>query len=198
MLTKILSAAQKLFTSDYAARISAQLKGHLKPGDKVLDIGSGTGFVAERITKDYQINIQCVDIHNSNRTNLKFTIYDGIKLPFVDRSFDVVLLIFVLHHCANPLQILEEAKRVCAPKGKIILMEDTYYNRFEKLLVYLHGKAFNWLFKINNQAVFYSEWEWLKLLKELNFQIVSYRRISRQITYPVSHILFLLQKSLNT
>jgi SAM-dependent methyltransferase len=37
---------------------------------------------------------------------------DGVTLPFKDRAFDVVMLINVLHHAADPGRLLHEAYRV--------------------------------------------------------------------------------------
>jgi SAM-dependent methyltransferase len=49
--------------------------------------------------------------------------FDGSTLPFEDGSFDVALLVDVLHHTNDPLVLLREASRV-APK-KILLKDHT-------------------------------------------------------------------------
>lgn len=47
------------------------------------------------------------------------SLYDGTQFPFADGSYDYVTFVDVLHHTADPLALLVEAKRV-ARKGIII------------------------------------------------------------------------------
>src|SRR5207244_7067820 len=47
---------------------------------------------------------------------------DGYSLPFVNASFEVVLLIAVLEHTREPWRVLAEAKRVLKPGGRVIMV----------------------------------------------------------------------------
>lgn len=53
--------------------------------------------------------------------SLAFVSCDGIDLPFGDAAFDGVMLFAAFHHFAEPLALLEEAKRVTARDGFIYL-----------------------------------------------------------------------------
>lgn len=55
--------------------------------------------------------------------------YDGRRLPFEARKFDVALLAFVLHHSADPPGTLGEARRV---SGRVVILEDTYRSLLER------------------------------------------------------------------
>ena len=185
-LTKWFKASYNISISKYAAKF-------LKEGDKVLDIGSGTGFVAEQIQKDHKVFIEGVDIHSSNLASIPYKVFDGKKLPYSNKYFDKILLVYVLHHCRDPKNLLREAKRVCKESGKIIIFEDTYKNIFEKLLTRIHGLFFNKLFCINNNASFSTKKEWIKKFMELELNLVYSSYINKQISYPVSHIMFVLK-----
>ena len=48
-------------------------------------------------------------------------LYDGLTLPFEDRSFDTVLSVQVLEHTPNPFELFAEMARVLRDKGTLIL-----------------------------------------------------------------------------
>ena len=59
-------------------------------------------------------------------------------LPFPDRSFDVVLCRFVVHHLAEPAVALGELRRVCRPSGRVVVadltaLDDTVATRHNAL-----------------------------------------------------------------
>ena len=47
------------------------------------------------------------------------TVYDGDRIPFVDKSFDWVTIVDVLHHTDDPARVLAECSRV-AKLGVVI------------------------------------------------------------------------------
>lgn len=107
---------------------------HLGRRDRLLDLGSGTGHTAHSLIAA-GFKVTCVDYSNMNIfEDTKPIIYDGVKLPLESNSFDTVLLITVLHHTPVPETIIREAARVA---GKIIIMEDTYHNVFQKWLTFV-------------------------------------------------------------
>ncbi len=97
---------------DRATQIAQQLEPHLEPGQRVLEIGAGDGRVAETLQRRTGAQFTLVDVVDYNQSRLPCTTYDGSHLPFPDRSFDSAMLIFVLHHAADPLPVLREALRV--------------------------------------------------------------------------------------
>jgi SAM-dependent methyltransferase len=56
-----------------------------------------------------------------SHTHIPVDLLDGKKLPFADSSFDVVLLIDVLHHSEDPMYLLSEVVRVS--RGTILLKD---------------------------------------------------------------------------
>jgi SAM-dependent methyltransferase len=86
----------------------------------VLDIGSGDGQLASVLMKlRPDLKIQGVDVVPRRKTLIPITQYDGIALPFEDRSFDYVTIVDVLHHTPDPAVVMAEASRV-ARQGVVI------------------------------------------------------------------------------
>ncbi|MEX1117407.1 MAG: class I SAM-dependent methyltransferase [Terrimicrobiaceae bacterium] len=68
---------------------------------KVLDLGAGDGLMATAIGKFFPITqISGVDVVERvhPKACLDFATYNGINLPFLDNTFDVVMTCNVLHH----------------------------------------------------------------------------------------------------
>ncbi|MBN1430723.1 MAG: class I SAM-dependent methyltransferase [Anaerolineae bacterium] len=109
----------------------------LSPGQKVLEIGCGTGIIAlgiaplvESVTAT-DISPQMVAVAESKARdasihNVDFRVCDGYVLPFDDQSFDIVLLFNVLHFTREPATLLREAHRLLKPGGYVVGATDCY------------------------------------------------------------------------
>lgn len=90
------------------------------PFSRCLDFGAGDGwfaasFLERRLTKD----VTAVDVQARPNSFAAVTLYDGVRLPFPERSFDLVSCVDVLHHCPDPRASLEDALR-CADRFFLI------------------------------------------------------------------------------
>jgi SAM-dependent methyltransferase len=105
------------------ARILSQLFAKLIPADaSVLDVGCGEGSIDSLIMNCRpDVKISGADVLVRNETHIPVTLLDGEKLPFADASFDVVLLVDVLHHSEDPMALLTEVTRVTR---RTILLKD--------------------------------------------------------------------------
>ena len=84
------------------------LTPHLGPGASVLDIGCGEGYVLDELQARGVAGVQGVDIVDIRRNkDYPCRLYDGQTLPFLDRSFDLVVLSFVLHHVPNERKLVK-------------------------------------------------------------------------------------------
>lgn len=90
--------------------------------DNVLDIGCGTGFVANAVSKK-AANITGVDVDKNNvsiarkkfkKENLKFIIADATNYTF-NQVYDVIILSNVLEHIQDRTTFLQGIKKI-APK----------------------------------------------------------------------------------
>jgi ubiquinone/menaquinone biosynthesis C-methylase UbiE len=117
-----------------------ELSPHLKPGDRVLDVGAGNCVLSQTLLKR-GYDVVPLDLRNlSFIDEIKPVIYDGETIQFDDDSFDVALLITVLHHARKPDVVLAEARRVAK---RVIIIEEIYENSFEKYFTYAIDSLFN-------------------------------------------------------
>ncbi len=92
---------------------------------KIIDLGCGTGLLMTELQGYGMVN--GVDISkdaiefckNKGLNNVKVS--DIENLEYSDDSFDMVLLLDVLEHTKNDSRVLQEARRILKPNGKIIV-----------------------------------------------------------------------------
>jgi len=111
------------------------LKKFLKESAKgsFLDIGCADGTTTFQIYKNFpNLKITGLDYYRKaiefarrTKPQIKFVIADVHKLPFPNRSFDIVSAIETLEHVQNPHEALAEIKRVLKPGGFLIIVQDT-------------------------------------------------------------------------
>jgi demethylmenaquinone methyltransferase / 2-methoxy-6-polyprenyl-1,4-benzoquinol methylase len=110
----------------------------VRPGDRALDICSGTGDLAIGLAKrgadtiglDFnsemlriaqnKLNTRLIPLASST---LRFVQGDALKLPFEENSFQIVTIGYGLRNLANWEAGLAEMQRVAKPGGKLLVLE---------------------------------------------------------------------------
>jgi len=109
-------------------RVLAQhLAALIPPQARVLDVGCGDGTVDQLIAQQLPgVSIEGIDVLVRPAVKIPMRPFNGVRIPYADASFDVVMFVDVLHHTDDPLLLLQEAQRV----GKIILVKDHFRKGF--------------------------------------------------------------------
>jgi SAM-dependent methyltransferase len=98
----------------------ADITRHFRPGSELLDIGCGTGWLAEHFPNYTGIDgsNDAVEIATGLGRNV---ILGNVEdpLPFSDEAFDAVVMKDLLEHLAEPVGLVREARRVLRPGGLI-------------------------------------------------------------------------------
>jgi ubiquinone/menaquinone biosynthesis C-methylase UbiE len=110
----------------------------LQPGERVLDVGCGTGAVTLPAKQQvgaggYVAGIdpapEMIDVarQKAQRMGLEIDFRTGVieALPFPDASFDVVTASLMMHHLPAPLRVtgLAEIYRVLKPGGRLLIAD---------------------------------------------------------------------------
>lgn len=102
-----------------------------RPGEKVLDIGTGT---ANYLIDLAQRGLDCtgldIGFHMLSRArakcralglDLKLVAADSERLPYPRQSFDLVVSVTAFEFFTDPVRSVEEMVRVCRPGGRIVV-----------------------------------------------------------------------------
>ena len=94
----------------------------------VLELATGTGLIAKHIV-NAAAHIEATDVspemileakRDNRSAKLHFSVQDMFRLPYADKSFDVVIVSNALHIVPQPEKALQEIKRVLKDDGLLI------------------------------------------------------------------------------
>lgn len=120
------------FKADAELRMAMDMLA-VSAGDKVLDVGCGTGNYARHLAEaagddglvvgmDSSPAMLAAAVKRGGGPNLAYLLGDAMSLPFEDGQFDAVCCIGVIHSLAEPMRSLEEMVRVLAAGGRLAIM----------------------------------------------------------------------------
>lgn len=123
----------KIFGKIFYSRLESVIEDlDIPPGAKVLEVGAGTGTSFPAYPK--HCNVTGIDlapdmlaraqrkIRDNGWTHLTVREMNALDLEFPDNSFDYVMAFHVVTVVPDPIRMIAEAKRVCKPGGKIVIV----------------------------------------------------------------------------
>lgn len=116
----------------HPGRLIALDRMGIKPGDKILEVGVGTGINAALYPKHCQvtgIDFSALMLEKARErvikkgvTNIRLQEMDAANLTFADNSFDIVYAPYVISVVSDPVKVVNEMRRVCKPGGKMVIL----------------------------------------------------------------------------
>jgi SAM-dependent methyltransferase len=111
----------------------------LSPSGSVLDVGCGTGALAQRLAESgYEVtgvdpSEGMLEVLRARSPEVRAAVGSGTELPFGSDSFDIVLSVATMHHIADPVAVrrtLAEMTRVSKPGGWILVWDHNPQNPY--------------------------------------------------------------------
>jgi len=166
------------------------LLGHVRAGERVLDVGCGEGRFASELARanvrvvgvdvaeeplrrarerDPRLDLRLLAADDNNDNN------DDGRWPLEDAGFDAVWAGETIEHVADTARWLSEVRRVLRPGGRLLLSTPDH-GRLAVLWLALSRRAFETHFDpLADHLRFYTRATLTRLLGEFGFQDVSVR-----------------------
>ena len=116
----------------HAGRLESIGRLGIAPGDRVLEVGVGTGINAVLYPRDCQVT--GIDLSGSmldkaerriarrRLTHIRLLQMDAEALTFPDDSFDIVYAPYTISVVSDPVKTVHEMRRVCRPGGRFVFL----------------------------------------------------------------------------
>jgi phosphatidylethanolamine/phosphatidyl-N-methylethanolamine N-methyltransferase len=116
----------------HPGRLRAIERMNIQPGERVLEVGVGTGINLSLYPKDAAVT--GIDFSGSmlekareraarqELRNTRLLQMDAADLKFADNAFDIVYAPYLISVVPDPVKVAQEMRRVCRPGGRIIIL----------------------------------------------------------------------------
>jgi len=116
----------------HAGRIQAIQRMGIKAGDRVLEVGVGTGINAglyptSCVVTGIDLSEPMLEkarerVVRKGLSNIRLLAMDAADLKFPDNSFDIVYAPYVISVVPDPVAVVREMRRVCRPGGRLVIL----------------------------------------------------------------------------
>ena len=183
-----------LFQNRCKNRVFDMVSKFVPDANMILDLGCGHCCTTSKLTSLGK-TITHLDIVDKG-VCVRPQLFDGKNIPFNDKTFDLGICAFVLHHTDTQLGLLKELKRTCK---KILVFEDTPIHKTEWEYVKKHAIS-DWGSCLQ---CFKNADQWSDQFKQLGLSITKKHTLSRwncpfsktPYFYPVTKTVYLLEST---
>lgn len=160
----------------------------------VLDIGAGDGRLASQLQQtNPALTVVGVDVHLQPEPRIPVAHYDGARLPFPDDSFDIVMLVDVLHHDENPERVLREALRVAADR---VIVKDHYWSTtWDRIVLTVADYLGNRAYGVSLPYNFLRMEQWFSIFESTRAKVARVDTFHYSAWDRVNQVVFVLQPS---
>ena len=133
----------------HPGRLQAIQRMDIQPGERVLEVGVGTGINVSLYPAECQVT--GIDFSSSMLAKARERVarkdirrvrllqMDAADLKFADDSFDIVYAPYLISVVPDPVKVAQEMRRVCRPGGRIIFLNhflspNPLLSRFERAI----------------------------------------------------------------
>ncbi len=116
----------------HPGRVAAVNLLQIEPGDRVLEVGVGTGLNLPLYPRDCSVTGIDISVEmlrkarqrakELGQTKVTLSVMDASNLEFPDDAFDRVLATYVISAVPDPVKTLLEMRRVCKPGGHVVIL----------------------------------------------------------------------------
>jgi ubiquinone/menaquinone biosynthesis C-methylase UbiE len=161
----------------------------IQPGDRVLDLGCGTGWASRRMarmaTEGEVIGLDVADemLRRAEQAsagvkNVRYLWGSAEKIPSPDQHFTKVLSVESCYYYADQDKALDELRRVMAPGAGLFILINLYKD---------NPYSLRWVSELKVPVQARSEAEYITLLQRHGFKEVEARRIPDRSPTPETY-----------
>lgn len=168
----VIEAAKKLAFAQHHARITlpraerlrAALCRQIGRASSLLDVGAGDGVIAKSVGEAVGAErVEGVDVILRKKRVIDVREYDGTRLPYANRAFEVVTISDVLHHCEDAEAVLRECLRVAS---RLVVIKDHFaYGPVSQAVLYLMDVVGNARDGIPSPGHYFEPHEWVAMIE---------------------------------
>jgi phosphatidylethanolamine/phosphatidyl-N-methylethanolamine N-methyltransferase len=116
----------------HPGRMQAIQRMGIQRGDRVLEVGVGTGINADLYPRDCAvtgIDLSAPMLEKARERvarkgirNVRLVEMDAADIKFADSTFDIVYAPYLISVVPDPIAVVKEMRRVCRPGGRIVIL----------------------------------------------------------------------------
>lgn len=125
----LFARAARRQSHDGVRELARQLQPFLEEGDRLLDLGGGTGGLAGRIARHLHCTVTVLDAspqmlrYAQDVPHVTPVLGDAGAMPLPDAAFGAVLVCDAFHHFTDAGAVVREITRVVRPGGGVVVAE---------------------------------------------------------------------------
>jgi SAM-dependent methyltransferase len=161
--------------------LSSRLAGLIPANARVLDIGSGDGWICARLA-ELRRDLEIIAVDTLVRRDTRFPVvaYDGLHLPYETGSFDAIVLVDVLHHVPHDRSLLAEVLRVT--RRHVVIKDHLCESALDRWVLRKMDRVGNEHLGVESVFAYKSRREWDRLFVDLGLAIRQW--VPRLSLYP--------------